>query len=511
MLRGRTPSFWKFVLRLRVFLLPAVLLLAVTLPHLEQGDFRGDAGWYSAIGLQAWRAGELWTLYGEPGVPYFNKPPLAFWIHGLVLHLLGPHIWAARLPTVVAALGCVLITVAIGRELGGRRAGMFSGIVLALTLEFFRRTREVSLDMWQALFLIAALWCVVRTAAGESSAAEQRGRVARWFVCAGLMVGLALLTKPLVALLFFPIIAAWLAWVRRPRLAAWLGLAVIAALLVSTPWHLSMVQLHGEDFVGHYFGTEVAKRAAGRLLAGHDRPPEWWFYFRKLATLYWPWLVPTAAGVVLAVARAFQPAQRQAESLPHRSQSLQRLALVWVAPWLLFLTVYPDRRDRYAIVLYPALAWLAGSWLTAVRWSQWRWTERALLRGLGPFAATVALAVALAPVQIQKPPERHWQELLAWMHAQPGGAPELWQGGVEGWQSARLYLEFRAWPRTTRDRRGELIANPPPGAMLLYHRRGGWAPGDNEHETFRTTGGDLWITRLGPGGWRPRPAKDPGE
>src|SRR5687767_7527832 len=103
-------------LRARIYILPALALLAVTLPHLEQGDFRTDTGWYSAIGLQAWRTGELWTLYGEPGQPYFNKPPLAFWVHGLALRLLGPSVLAARLPTVLAGLGCVLATVGIVRE-----------------------------------------------------------------------------------------------------------------------------------------------------------------------------------------------------------------------------------------------------------------------------------------------------------------------------------------------------------------------------------------------------------
>ena len=64
--------------RWQVYVLPAILFLAVTLPHLGQGDFRGDAGWYSAIGVQAWRTGKLWTLWGEPGLPYFNKPPMAY-------------------------------------------------------------------------------------------------------------------------------------------------------------------------------------------------------------------------------------------------------------------------------------------------------------------------------------------------------------------------------------------------------------------------------------------------
>ena len=85
--------------RWRVWLIPIVVLFCVTLPHFGQGDWmRTDGAWYGAIGVQAWRTGELWTLQAEPGTPYFNKPPLVFWIHGLVLHTLGVGAWQARLP-----------------------------------------------------------------------------------------------------------------------------------------------------------------------------------------------------------------------------------------------------------------------------------------------------------------------------------------------------------------------------------------------------------------------------
>lgn len=48
-------------------LTPVAIALALALPHLDQGDFRTDTQWYSAIGLQAWRTGHLWTLYADPG------------------------------------------------------------------------------------------------------------------------------------------------------------------------------------------------------------------------------------------------------------------------------------------------------------------------------------------------------------------------------------------------------------------------------------------------------------
>jgi 4-amino-4-deoxy-L-arabinose transferase-like glycosyltransferase len=491
MQRAANSAVWRSVARARVWMLPALVLLAVTLPHLEQGDFRGDAGWYSAIGLQAWRSGELWTLHAPPGDPYFNKPPLAFWIHGLVLHALGPKLWAARLPTIAAALACVLFTVGIARCLSGPRTALFSGIVLALTLEFFRRTREVSLDMWQAAFLLAALWCFVR---------GSRTAPLRWFAAAGAFVGLALLTKPLVALLIFPIVMAWLLWAGQRRLTPHLGMALVIALALATPWHLSMATIHGQAFVGRYFGTEIAQRAAGRLNAGHETAPEWWFYFRKLGTLYWPWL--PAAGLGLFAIR------RRPEPLREKSV-LAALAVLWLGLWLLFLTVYPDRRDRYALVLYPGLAWLAGLWLASVPWPRWRWAERLMLRAMGPVVVVVALIVSIAPVRLHSPPQAHWRELFVWLRSQ--GMPTLWQGGLPGVQSARLFLEFGSWPMSTRTDRNVLIAEPPSGSLLVYHYRSGWAPGPGEDVVFRTANGDLVVTRLIGDVWRPILVPDLGE
>ena len=179
--------------RARIWLIPAILLLCVTMPHFAGGDWqRGDSGWYTAIGVQAFRTGEFWSLMGEPGQPYFNKPPLVFWITGFFAWVFGPSAVAARGPTVLAALGCVLVTVSIVREFGNRRAALASGIALALSLEFFRRTREVSLDMWQTLFLLLALWAV---AIGVT-----RGRW-KMFALAGVPLGLALLWR-------------WWVWVR---------------------------------------------------------------------------------------------------------------------------------------------------------------------------------------------------------------------------------------------------------------------------------------------------------
>lgn len=495
---GRDDTFWA---RARVLLIPAALLLAVTLPHLDQGDWlRTDSGRYAAIGLQAWRTGDLWTLQSEPGVPYFNKPPLVFWIHGWSLHVLAPGPVPARLPSVFAALGCVLITAAIAGRLAGRSAAIWSGVTLALTYEFFRRTREISLDMWQLLFVLLTVWIAVVAACAS--------RPKSWaFLLAGVPLGLALMCKPLTALLGAPILAIWLSWRSRREGgpgAAWILLTVLGAVLVALPWHASMALLHGEDFVRQYFRAEVADRAAGRLTAApqDSKPP--WFYLAQIVAGYWPWLL------LLLPALIAWWRERPGSPL-WRAGSF---ALAWAILWLVVLSAFPDRRDRYALPVYPALSVLIGAWLGSLPTA---WIARASRAGLdiaAGVAVVAAIIVGLIPLRLQAPPDPQWEQLFKWIDSQAadGQAPEVWQGALSIERGARLYLRYGTWPRTTRNRMGEFlvdrVANPPEGALLIYHERDGLTPGDNEEPMFAA--GDLVVTRLGPGGWRPGGLDTPG-
>ncbi len=270
---ARSVGWWA---RHAWWFVPAAVFLCLTLPHLEQGAFRTDTGRYGAVGLQMWRTGEFWTPYLQPDTPYFNKPPMGFWIHGASLHALGVGVWQARLPTVLAGLGVVLLTGATVRRFANRTRALMAGVILATTLEFFRRTKEISLDMWQALFVFAAVWCVC-VAVTRTDRKTGRWRDAWWFSMAGVAIGLALMTKPLTALVAIPLLAVWMLSFGSATRVGWLALSAFVAVLVAAPWHLSMASAHGEAFAGNYFGTEVANRAAGLK---ETKP--WYFYFKEM-------------------------------------------------------------------------------------------------------------------------------------------------------------------------------------------------------------------------------------
>lgn len=476
------------------WLLPLVAFLCVALPHLNDGDWqRGDGGWYSAIGLQAWRTGNLWTLHEAPGRVYFNKPPLVFWIHGAGLWALGSGPLQARLSSVVAGALAVLLVALVARRAAGRAAGASAGVVIALTYEFTRRTREVSLDLWQMVFLLAAAALVIE--------ALQRRRAAL-IALAGFPLGLALLCKPLIALLAIPLLGAWLIAAGRVRLLPWLGGAIMLVLAVALPWHVSMLIQHGPAFLHQYFGREIADRASGSLVGGQSRTQPPWFYVAAIVRGYWPWLAVVAAAVVAALRG----------QLVRRELRLLAFGALWSAIWLSALTAFPDRRDRYAVVLYAGLAWMAAAFLgaalrRAVAPTVVRNLWATILTRAMPAMVVGALVFAVLPVRVQRPVDPQWPALFDWLANE--GNPPLWDGGFAGAPSARVYLLTGRWATPARNSTGDIVSWPDAGDLIAYHRRGGFAPGP--HETVVFSRGDITVTRLDAEAWQPREAPDPGE
>lgn len=503
MIPGPLPSADRarlvWVTRSAWWMVPIVLLLGVTIPKIGQGDWmRGDSAWYAAIAVQSWRTGSLWTLFEGPGRPYFNKPPLVFWIQGLWMSIAGVGAWQARAATIAAAVIAVTATSMIARHLAGRRVAMLSGSLLAVGIEFFRRTREISLDMWALAFMLLAALAMIRIAG-----TWRRDRP--WLMVAGAAVGAALLVKPLVALAVPILMAAFLAWDSRRgvtrAIGPWRSAAIAAsvaaiAVIIAAPWYVSMIRIHGEAFVAQHFGREIADRAAGQPVGGQSQAQPVWFYAINAASSWTFWIA--AGSVALAVALE-KGAGRWLD--PARS-SLRRFGLVWAAGWFILLTAFPDRRDRYALPIHAGLALAAGS----VVGGRSRSVARAMRWAPG-VAAAGACALALLPVRLQRPVNEQWPALFRWLDE--GAIDRAWDGSFSGAPAARLYLQTGSWPITTRDPTGRLIAQPPVGAIVLYHRRGGWEPGFGETVVWRA--GDLSAARVEALPWSPVPLADAGE
>ncbi len=159
-----------------------------------------------------------------------DKPPLALWLETFSTRVFGYSSWSLLLPSVLCGAAAVWLLMATVRLAWGRWAALVAGVALTLTPVVVAVSRSDNPDATLVLCLVAAAYATQR-------AISQRRPV--WLAVAGLAVGLAFLTKLLVAGVVVPgIVLAYLAsgpegWWRRVRD---LAVAGVAFLVVAVGW-----------------------------------------------------------------------------------------------------------------------------------------------------------------------------------------------------------------------------------------------------------------------------------
>jgi 4-amino-4-deoxy-L-arabinose transferase-like glycosyltransferase len=123
----------------------------------------------------------------------FDKPPLVYWCQVLAYDILGENDFAARMPSVLFAAFTALATLLYSDRIFGPRTGLWSGILLATSLQVFIHSRAAAADMPLVFFFLIATWSVWERLRNPESAF--------WFWAFHLSLGLGFLAKGPVALL----------------------------------------------------------------------------------------------------------------------------------------------------------------------------------------------------------------------------------------------------------------------------------------------------------------------
>jgi 4-amino-4-deoxy-L-arabinose transferase-like glycosyltransferase len=356
--------------------LPALILalLVVYLLHLGGAGMLGpDEPRYASIGRAMAHSGDLITprLNDQP---WFEKPPLLYWMVavGHWLHLSDE--WAARLPVALASIAfLIFFGDVLAREFSPPVAAMATGI-LGTSIGWLAYSSVALTD----LPMSAALGAAMLVALFEPFRMDQR--VNRGWV-AGCLLGLAVLAKGLVPLVLF---APILLIVRRKRLRILAGMLIVAA-----PWHLLCWMHNGHAFWDDYFWKQHIARFFTPQLE-HVQP--FWYYVPVLLAGLFPW---TPAVLLLARRKVFDDVR-----------------ILWLGVWvlygLIFFSAARNKLPGYLLPLLPATAivlavaidkasrlwrtvWLAASaGLLVLLPTAGRVLPQALLSGLGRSHLTFA-------------------------------------------------------------------------------------------------------------------------
>ena len=326
-----------------------------------------DEGRYAEIPREMVETGDFITPHLNY-VTYFEKPPLFYWLTAGALILFGENEWAVRSVPAAAGLITVFFIMFLGKRMFNPRAGIMAGWIYLTSLVPFVLARLPIIDGVFSLFLTAtwgSWWLGYRTDAGrEGSGSGFKKRF--WYIAAWAFMGLATMTKGIVAivltgLIVFGFITLKRQW-RELRAMAWIPGLLIFGIIV-LPWHIA-VGMHNPDF-WHFY---IVVQHFSRLVSEEHAKPFWFFWVLfPFGMLFWSALLFPALWASIKGARHFVRRFHGGKTEADGSSDRIVFLLIWIGAVIGLFSLSSCKLVPYILPAYPAAALLLGAHLTRER------------------------------------------------------------------------------------------------------------------------------------------------
>ena len=328
-----------------------------------------------------------WLTPRVNGLPRFDKPPLVYWLMGLVYALPGHEVWdplgtwAARLPS---ALASVVMMLALGDtvmcwpqkdDACPRRTGVAVALAFALS---------PLVMVWSRVAVSDALFC---STLGVSLLLQWRRFAAPstqpWWL-AWLVLGLAVLTKGPAAVVLTGMVLVLFALLQWNLASLWQRLRPLPGLLItaliSLPWYVAELLVEGQPFWDSFFGYHNLQRFTS-VVNSHLQP--WWFFGPVLVVAS----LPFTPLLILGLLQSFVPVRRGGALCQAEPEgSLQSFAACWLLAVLLLFTCAATKLPSYWLPATPAAALLIGLAASVSPQQRpglvWAWGGSVVLAGL---------------------------------------------------------------------------------------------------------------------------------
>ena len=289
---------------------------------------------YAAVAREMLTTGDYITprLYG---MPWFEKPPLMYWLAAAGYKLFGVNEAGARFPSALSATICIFLIYWCGRKLWDRASGFLATLVAATSIGSFAFARAASMDMLLTACLTAAL--VFFLFAFNDAAPRRR----LWLCTAYASLGFGVLAKGPIALVLPGLSLGGFVLLRgrREEWREWYPAGLWITFGVAAPWYLLCTIPNGWQFLQTFFMSHNVERFVSTIF-GHDR--SLFFFFPVLLLLTFPW-------TFLLISAARRTFGRN-----------DHLLLWWAAVPFVFFSFSGSKLPGYILPMVPPLALLIG-------------------------------------------------------------------------------------------------------------------------------------------------------
>jgi len=341
-----------------------------------------DEGCYSECSREMLASGDyiVPTCNGEP---FFDKPPVTYWLQAASMRTFGVNSFAVRLPSAVAMLALVALTVFLGTRLFSRRAGLMAGFVLATSTLAAGLARMAIIDALFGLTIAASL--------GAFALAYLELAPKSMYLLFWASMGVSVMVKGpagavliVAAALIFLLIRRDVGAVRRSMPLA--GVALAAA--ISLPWYVAVNQRTGGAFLQEFIVHQNLQRAMGKDFS-HNAPV--YYYLPVLLAGFFPWSV-FLPGAFLSRTRR----------IPKSADGAALFLMVWIGTVFVTFSILRSKLPGYIFPIYPACALMvARLWDSAMN-EQGAGLRRSALAA-GVTACALGAVMLAVPPYLQEP------------------------------------------------------------------------------------------------------------
>lgn len=303
------------------------------------------------------------------GMPWFEKPPLLYWMMMLSFRVFGVSEHAARLGPALCGLMTAGFIYWIGRQIGHAARntgapfddaiGRWSALFWLSSLGAITFSRAASFDIVLTMTVTGAFAFFIsyETHTPELTFSVTRNSHAKLLIGFYFFAGLSMLAKGLVGfVIIFGVVALYYILPRERRsrgLALSFVWGVPLSLAIGAVWFVPMLAMHGRIFfdqfiVQHHFARFVSNK--------YHHPGPIYFYLPVVIGLALPWTFALGGAILSARHWTWRGA--------NAVDRLRVLALIWLILPIAFFSFSGSKLVAYILPVLPAIALLAGERIT---------------------------------------------------------------------------------------------------------------------------------------------------
>ncbi|HAJ80679.1 MAG TPA: glycosyl transferase [Fibrobacteres bacterium] len=315
--------------------------------------------------------------------PFWEKPPLFFWLQTLSMKAFGVNEFSARFVNALFGIFTLLIVYRIGRKLFDAWFGMFWAMAFlgSFLPHFFYKSGII--DPVFNLFIFLGVYFL-----SEAMWGERNRRLLPYFL-SGIFIGLATLAKGPAAVIIITLCGfTYWASKRFVRIISIRQIIVFfgAVCLVSSLWYGLETILHGPWFVMEFVKYQAHLFTRGE--AGHGRP----FYFHPVVLLFGCFPASFLAIRMLFGSKKFSGKQAFFTNW--------MAILFWVD--LVLFSIVKTKTVLYSSLTYFPITYLAVGFICSVKQGTIAWNKFYTI-AITAFGLLVAAVIAVFPVVMRHP------------------------------------------------------------------------------------------------------------